>query len=127
LLNLVRSGVDVPPEVAPAFANTGSLEVEEHPVAPVPAQSRMNAVGQGYQHVRSVPVEQVFQLLEQHLRASQFCPSLFLIEDRSILGPNAPNRVECPRMYHFAQDAGVEQAQIVDGRNPAGEPLNQVE
>ena len=75
----------------------------------------------------SIPVEQVLQLLEQHLRPGQFGPGFFLVQDGAVLVPDAPQRVEGPGMHDLAQDAGVEQAQVVDGRDAVGEALDQVQ
>ena len=33
----------------------------------------------------------------------------------TFFSPNPPDRVEGPGMHHFAEDAGVEQAEVIDG------------
>jgi len=54
-------------------------------------------------------------------------PGFFLIQDGPVFGTDAPQRVERPGMHHLAQDAGVKQAQVVDGRDAVGQPLDQVQ
>ena len=60
-----------------------------------------------------------FSCLSSISGPGQFGPGLFLVEDRTVLIPDAPEGVERPGMDHFAQDAGVEQAEVVDGRDAA--------
>ena len=128
LLDLVALGVDVAPEMALALASRArGLEVEEHAVALLSAQPRVNAVRQLGQGIRPVPVEQVLQLLEQHLGPGQFGPGFFFVQHCTVLVTDAPERVEGPRMHDFTEDAGIEQAQVVDGRDAVGEALDQVQ
>ena len=87
----------------------------------------MNAVGQRRQGSRSVSVQQVFQLLEQHFRPGKLGPGFFLVQHRTVFVTDAAQGVEGPGMHDLAQDAGIEQAQVVDGRDAVGKALDQVQ
>ena len=103
------------------------LEIEEHAVALLPPQPRVDAVGQLVQRLGPLPVEHLLEVLQQHLRAGEFGPGFFLVEHGAVFVPDAAERVERAGVDHFAQDAGVEQAQVVDGRDAVSQPLDQVQ
>ena len=64
-------------------------------------------------------------MLEQRLRPRQFRPLFFFVQHRPVFIADAADRVEGSRMDDFAQDAGIEQAEIVNPRDAVGQSLNE--
>jgi hypothetical protein len=87
----------------------------------------VDAVRQVREGIGSLPVQQFFELLQEHFRAGQFRPLFFFVKHRPVLCPDAAQGVEGPWMDHLSKHAGVQQAHLVDLGNPLGEPLNQPE
>ena len=73
----------------------------------------MNAVRQRRQGTGSVPIEQVFQLLEQQLWPSKLGPGFFLLQNRAIFVSDASQRVEVPWMDGLTEHARIEEAESV--------------
>src|SRR5437763_14972172 len=91
-----------------------SREVEEDAFRSLAGETAVNTIGKLLQHPAHACIEQVLQVLQQELAADQLGELLLLFHDFTVFLFDAAQRVEVAWMHDLAQDAGVQEAALID-------------